>query len=102
VVRTGRERRAVSAVSSGPPHAKTMNAPGKLRKISPVLGIYVIRPAPAKARGSWSGRIKVGNGDGFCLFGCPLSGSKLVDGMQYVRAVVPVPAPITDADCYVL
>jgi len=52
VVRTGRERRAVSAVSSGPPHAKTMNAPGKLRKISPALGIYVIRPAPAKARPS--------------------------------------------------
>jgi len=52
VVRTGRERRAVAAVSSGPPHAKTMNAPGKLRKISPALGIYVIRPTPAKARSS--------------------------------------------------
>jgi len=61
-----------------------------------------IRGLKPECSGTWSGRIKVGNRNGFCLFGCPLSGSKLVDSMQYVRAVVPVPAPITDADCYVL
>ncbi len=49
MVRTGRERRAVSAVSSGPPHAKTMNAPGKLRKI--FAGARYLR-YPARARES--------------------------------------------------
>ena len=45
--------------------------------------------------------MKVSNGDGLCLFGRSLSGRKLVDGMQYVRAIVPVSAPIADADRYV-
>ena len=52
--------------------------------------------------GSWLGRMKVRNGDGLCLFGRSLSGRKLVDGMQYVRTIVPVPAPIADANRDVL
>ena len=46
--------------------------------------------------------MKVGNGDGLCLFGRSFSGRKLVDGMQYVCAVVAVSALIANADRYVL
>jgi len=47
-VRTGRERRAVSAVSSGPPHAKTMT-PCKLRKIFAGRSVFTLSgPRPRK------------------------------------------------------
>jgi len=47
------------------------------------------------------GQVEMSDRNGLCPIGYSFSGGKLMDSMQYIRAVVSIPTLVADADGYV-